>query len=754
MRSHEIDSPKGHSRKRHFPVGRVLDCLDNVGKSGDGWSARCPAHDDENNSLSIRVGDDDRVLMHCHAGCAPEDILEELGLEWRDLFVESSRRRNGRGKGRASIPPKAAATVQPSAGLTLEQYAGAKRLPLDFLRELGLANISLSGASAVRIPYLDPSGAEVAVRHRLALAKSSEGDNRFRWKTGAKPTLYGLWRLDGARKAGYVVLVEGESDCHTLWHQNVPGLGIPGAANWREEWAEYLDGIQTIYIVVEPDEGGQAVRKWLAASSIRDRVRLVDLAEAKDPSDLYLADPKRFRAFWKAACKAAIPWAEAAKVEAEAREREAWAKCAKLAQAPRILDRVARALANRVAGEARVVKLLYLALTTRFLKRPVSCAVKGPSSAGKSYLTARALDFFPSSAYYALSAMSEHALAYSNESLVHRFLVLYEAAALRKEFATYLLRSLLSEGRVRYETVQKTQEGMKPRLIEREGPTGLLVTTTLINIDPETETRLLSIPVSDARDQTKAVIRQLAQKASGTSRGPALDLTPWHALQEWLQGAEHQVKIPYAKALGDSILPVAVRLRRDVEAIFSLIQAHAILHQASRERDKEGSIIATHEDYAVVRDLVADLVSEGAEATVSVTMRETVGAVENLCGEEEEEDGVTVRALAGALKLDRSATWRRVRAALTAGYIDNLEERKGRPYRLVPGEPLPKEVEILPPPEALEGGETRRPCTEGRKKAAQGKASSPGGCTVASEKEGIAPLPPPRGRGARRLRVL
>jgi hypothetical protein len=79
----------------------------------------------------------------------------------------------------------------------------------------------------------------------------------------------------------------------------------------------------------------------------------------------------------------------------------------------------------------------------------------------------RVLSFVPESAYYALTAMSERTLAYSEEPIKHRFLVIYEAAGMSGEFATYLMRSLLSEGRVRYETVEKTSEGMKPRLIER-----------------------------------------------------------------------------------------------------------------------------------------------------------------------------------------------------------------------------------------------------------------------------------------------
>src|SRR5262249_865743 len=149
---------------------------------------------------------------------------------------------------------------------------------------------------------------------------------------------------------------------------------------------------------------------------------------------------------------------------------------------------------------------------------------------------------------YALSAMSERALAYSEEPLKHRILVIYEAAGLRGETASYLVRSLLSEGRVRYETVEKLRDGLRPRLIEREGPTGLLVTTTAISLHPENETRLLSIPVADTEDQTRRILMALADERRRT-----VEETPeeWVALQEWLEAAEHKVTIPYSARLGE-----------------------------------------------------------------------------------------------------------------------------------------------------------------------------------------------------------
>jgi hypothetical protein len=110
------------------------------------------------------------------------------------------------------------------------------------------------------------------------------------------------------------------------------------------------------------------------------------------------------------------------------------------------LELVAAELAaSGVAGEARLAKLLYLVVTSRLEDRPCSVVVKGPSASGKSFLVEQVLSLFPPDAFYALSAMSERALAYDTTPLAHRMLVLYEAAGASGDLAAYLMRSLLSE---------------------------------------------------------------------------------------------------------------------------------------------------------------------------------------------------------------------------------------------------------------------------------------------------------------------
>jgi hypothetical protein len=671
-------------------VTSILHRLEDVRSTGDGWTARCPTHSDTHSSLSIHHRNG-RWLLKCHAGCEWQEIIEKLGMGAADLFDHENQGEGG------PIPTDNRATAQ---HLTLERYATAKALPIDFLKTCGLSEFTYDRKQALRIPYLGAGGEEAAVRFRIALT----GD-RFRWKSGTKPCLYGLYRLSEAKKAGQVVLVEGESDCHTLWFHGVPALGVPGATNWREERdARHLDGIETIYVVVEPDHGGDAVRQWLSRSTIRHRAKLLSLP-AKDPSALHLEGPAEFTRRWQVACLGAVPWmAVEAKACAE-EHSEAWGKCAGLAQEPNILDEFAAELSRiGVVGERPAAKLIYLALTSRLLDRPVSVAVKGPSSGGKSFIVESTSKFFPPAAFYALTAMSDRALAYSKEPLKHRHLIIYEAAGMASDFSTYLVRSLLSEGHLRYETVEKTKEGLGPRLIEREGPTGLIVTTTRLRLHPENETRMLSLTITDTREQTAAVFRALAQECNHVE----IDLTRWQALQNWLATGPCQVVIPFADKLAKLVPPVAVRLRRDFKLVLMLVRAHALLHQASRQKDEDGRVIAEIEDYKVVRELIGDLVAVGVDVTIKSEIREVVEAVRALLEKGQEE--VRQSELKSVLQLDKSAISRRVADALDGGFLRNLEDRKGRPARLVLGDALPNNRGILPAVEDLVNDERLHDC--------------------------------------------
>lgn len=63
----------------------LLPLLHKVRRTSKGVMALCPAHEDRQPSLSLRETED-RILLHCFAGCRVEAICSALGMRMRDLF--------------------------------------------------------------------------------------------------------------------------------------------------------------------------------------------------------------------------------------------------------------------------------------------------------------------------------------------------------------------------------------------------------------------------------------------------------------------------------------------------------------------------------------------------------------------------------------------------------------------------------------------------------------------------------------------
>jgi hypothetical protein len=189
--------------------------------------------------------------------------------------------------------------------LTLAALAEAKRLPLALLRDkLGVHDLPGGG---VGIPYHDFDGSEIVVKRRTA-QKANEGSF---WPTGRPLAAYGSWRIEAARKRGHVYLVEGETDAWTLWHHGLPVLGLPGAGAAKALVSEHLVGLTTIYIVREPDQGGETfvsgVARRLVELGFAGRLYELRMPEGiKDPSALHCKDAKGFKAALQAAVESSV----------------------------------------------------------------------------------------------------------------------------------------------------------------------------------------------------------------------------------------------------------------------------------------------------------------------------------------------------------------------------------------------------------------------------------------------------------------
>ena len=705
------------------PIDRVLSVVEVVkGPDHRGeYLAFCLVHNDQNTpNLHIGEAEDGRALLRCFAGCSQERLLaalEERGVGKANLFSN----RNVRGGGGVPTPENSENhengenlhayrnNSENDSDCTVAAYAEYVQLPEDYLREkFALRDFKHMGSPSVLIPYPDEIGTEQSTRYRLKLHKGDGADTRFKWRKGDKTRPYGLWDLSEAREKGYVVLVEGESDTQTLSYHGEPSIGIPGANNWKDEWADYFEGIPKVYVVKEPDQGGTALWNRLARSPLKEQLYKVTPPEGvEDVAALHKVNPEGFSEAWRGCLEEAVAWMDMAQNEEAEQAAAAWERCKDLATLPNILDEFEVTLRRcfGVVGERVLVRLLFLAMVTRLFKKIVSVVVTGPSAVGKSHSITQVLKFFLEENVFKFTAMSEKVLAYKKESFSHRMMVMFEAAGLEhNDFAAYLMRTLLSEGEIIYEYVNADGPETEVVQVHKEGPTGLITSTTSTSLYHENETRMVMIPADDSSDQTKNVLEAQADEEDEDEEDDEPDLSAWHDLQRWLESGEREVWVPYSKALSRMIDPVAIRLRRDFPALLSLIRADALLHRESRPRDKKGRIVATLADYLEVKGLFDPLLSAMNEVAVPEGVREVVEAVQALT--EDEEDGVSGTKIiaflnrqdtvSGGQAPSKATVYRNIDYALKRNYLRDLNGGRG-PKQLRPDAPLPKEGASLLP---------------------------------------------------------
>ena len=228
--------------------GEFLGKFDGVQKSGGGWIARCPSHGDDNPSLSIARGEDGRWLVHCHAGCSAEQVVESVGLKMRDLMPSNEK------------PQR---TIKGRWGKWVCDYV-----------------------------YTDEKGAVLykACRYvkedgkKTFIIKTPDPSAKFGWSFGlTKKNVarvpFQLPRVIKAAKAGKaIVIVEGEKDALNV--EQVVGCAatcnVAGAMKWGykfpEGWGEWFKGASGIIIVADNDPQTKTVTKKRHGETVTEEI--------------------------------------------------------------------------------------------------------------------------------------------------------------------------------------------------------------------------------------------------------------------------------------------------------------------------------------------------------------------------------------------------------------------------------------------------------------------------------------------------
>jgi P4 family phage/plasmid primase-like protien len=224
-------------------------------KSGAGHVCRCPAHEDGKASLCVSQGTSGKLVLHCQAGCKPEDVLARLGLTFKDLFNDADGKASARA---ASGKPRIVATY-------------------DYRDE--------AGKMLFQVCRFDPKD----FRQRRP-DQTAFGDG-WTWNTrGVRRVLYRLPELLAAVKAGQSVFIaEGEKDVEALAKQGLAATcNCGGAGKWRVEYNVPLRGA-AVLIIADKDAPGRAHAVAVAAA-VKPLARCVKVLELPDVNDKPVKD--------------------------------------------------------------------------------------------------------------------------------------------------------------------------------------------------------------------------------------------------------------------------------------------------------------------------------------------------------------------------------------------------------------------------------------------------------------------------------
>jgi hypothetical protein len=270
---------------------------------GDQGSGRCPFHDDRRPSFSVNR---ETGRWQCFSGkCGHKGDIFAF-----EMLISGCDFRTAQRRVLADLGVPMDDNSYPI--LTLKALAQAKRLPVEFLSGLGVRDVvGLHGQQqGVLSAYrMEDGSLSKRAHHRKHLSHEPEF---WTWWTGSKDddiVPYGLWRLQEARDAGYIIITEGDSDAWTLWHHGIPALSVPGAKMIKVLEPGYLKGISKAYIVRHGDESGEAF-----VQGVLERLQpwpgqafVVRALEFKDVNDLHCDDPEKFADRWAKVLEAAVP---------------------------------------------------------------------------------------------------------------------------------------------------------------------------------------------------------------------------------------------------------------------------------------------------------------------------------------------------------------------------------------------------------------------------------------------------------------
>lgn len=245
-----------------------------------------------------------------------------------------------------------------------------------------------------------------------------------------------------------------------------------------------------------------------------------------------------------------------------------------------------------LAGEEANKVVGYLASVSRKLDDPLAVLIQSRSAAGKSALQEAILRFVPPEDVEKYTRLTGQALFYKDENgLSHKLLAIEEEAGARE--ASYSIRNLQSSKFLSIATTEKDQITGKLKTVEYKvkGPVALMLTTTAVDMDFETQNRFITLTIDESKEMTERI---LTQQREGETLEGLRHRRERDRVEKLHQNAQRLLRPlavvnPYAPRL--AFPAETLRARRDHKKYLGLIRVIAFLHQWQREiktLDEEG----------------------------------------------------------------------------------------------------------------------------------------------------------------------
>ncbi|MDD3212190.1 MAG: hypothetical protein PHY64_00855 [Eubacteriales bacterium] len=240
---------------------------------------RCPAHADKKHSLSVKTGDKG-IVLHCFAGCQPQEIVAAMGLKMADLFTGTA---SGSPAPKRRAPRADTRSVEQRTHTVDKKPLGKLTATYKYEDENGSTLFEVCRYETETDGHRDKTFLQRVYDPKSPSAKR----DGYVYKTSGLPhPLYRLPEVLKAIKDGKpVYVVEGEKDVETLRAQGLTATTNAGGASkagttikWTQEHTDSLRGADVI-VLPDVDEVGMADRKRVAAAllDVAKSVKLIDL---------------------------------------------------------------------------------------------------------------------------------------------------------------------------------------------------------------------------------------------------------------------------------------------------------------------------------------------------------------------------------------------------------------------------------------------------------------------------------------------